>query len=336
MAQSDDKPRGINAREASRLRAILGSEPSSGYAFHDASRVERVRTGRPAERGQPGSQAPQEEAFQQALAGVNMHELQPEDGEAATANDQGQGIGTPSWPPMPQVPTDLVGVMEAEPAGNAASRPPRAPSARPVPQASSTPPVGVAGGAIWQALPSVVGAPEPDAPAEAPPEAAEDAAPAEAIATRNPSLRNSRPAAYRGSMAELELEAPVYGDPRVRKYEAMVERGAWEQLQSELGRERELSPVLELLHIIARRETLKSEERNNAALLSQEAIGVFARLLGLPERSPTALLIGKRLLRKNPGWSRTRTPSTGLSAGMLLAGIAVGAGIGWLVTRLIL
>jgi hypothetical protein len=344
VPQSDDKSRGINAREASRLRAILGSEPSSGYAFHDEGRVEKVRPGpgRPAERApsQVAGQGPGGGGFQQTLVGVTVQEVlaarqsaQPADATQEAANDQGRLGSSASWPPLPHVPTELVGAVEPEVPTSlvqVAESAARAVSVAPV--ASSTPPVGVVGGAIWQAMPSVVDAavalePSPARPDSMPPQLALEPA---------PSTRNSRPNAWRGSLGELEADASAYGDPRLLKYEPLVQRTAWEQLHGELSREPELSPVLDLLRIIARRETLPNDERQAAAVLSQDAITTLARLLQVPEASPTALLLGKRLLRKNPGSVRERSPSTGLSASMLLAGIAVGAGIGWLVTRLIL
>jgi hypothetical protein len=345
VPQSDDKSRGINAREASKLRPILGSEPSSGYAFHDASRVEKVRPGpgRPAEHAasQVAGQGPGAGGFQQTLVGMTVQELlaarqsaRPADTTQEAANDQGRLGSSASWPPLPQVPTELVGAVEPEVATSplrAAESAPRTISAAPL--ASSTPPVGVVGGAIWQAMPSVVDTADVVEPV---PARADSAAPAPVLEPAAPSPRNSRPNAWRGSLGELEADASAYGDPRLQKYEPLVQRTAWEQLHGELSREPELSPALELLRIIARRETLPNDERQAAATLSQEAIATLARLLRIPEASPTALLLGKRLLRKNPGSVRERTPGTGLSASMLLAGIAVGAGIGWLVTRLIL
>jgi hypothetical protein len=328
VSQSDEKPRGINPREASQLRALLGSEPSSGYAFHDAGRVERVRPGR----------APGAGSVKQTLLGVTAPEPLQSGRPAGTgsdaANDQGSS-GSASWPPLPHVPNELLGAVEHElpesdlEISDAALR---TPSARPA--GSNPTPLPVVGGAIWQALPSVVdtaGAvePEPAGVVSAPLELALEPA-------HGAPGRNSNPNPWRGSMAELDTSPSAYGDPRVLKYEPLVQRTAWEQLHNELSREPELSPVLELLRIIARRETLPSEERQNAVQLSQEAIATLARLLEVPEASPTALLLGKRLLRKNPGWARVPSPGTGLSAGMLLAGIAAGAGIGWLVTRLIL
>jgi hypothetical protein len=345
VPQSDDKSRGINAREASKLRAILGSEPSSGYAFHDAGRVEKVRPGpgRPPERApsQVAGQGPGAGGFQQTLVGITVQEVlaarqsaRPADATQEAANDQGRLGSSASWPPLPQVPTELVGAVEPEVPTSGlqvAESAPRAASAASV--ASSTPSVGMVGGAIWQAMPSVV---DTAAALEPSPARADSTPPQLALEPAAPSPRDSRPNAWRGSLGELEAAASAYGDPRLQKYEPLVQRTAWEQLHGELSREPELSPALELLRIIARRETLPNDERQAAAVLSQDAIATLARLLQIPEASPTALLLGKRLLRKNPGSMRERSPGTGLSASMLLAGIAVGAGIGWLVTRLIL
>jgi hypothetical protein len=344
VPQSDDKPRGASVREASRLRATLGSEPSSGYAFHDHVRVERVRPGQREAAPQPAAQqvashAPREGAFartlvggmtiQEALAGQAVT-IEP---TPASANDQQEGARI-SWPPMPQVPNELEGSLseprsappeesvDADAASgvrlNVASTPAEAK------RASSGPPAVPAGGAIWQAMPSLVETPvavslitpHEDAPVRNTPE---------------PRARN-----YRPSAAELEAEhSHHYGDQRVLKYEKMVERNAWEQLAEALGQERDPSPALLLLRIVAEREMLKGDQTQEAAHLAQQGISAMAKILNLPEASPTALVLGKRLLRRNPGWAPKQDAGTGLSIGLLLGGVAVGGAIGWLITALL-
>lgn len=352
MTQSDDKPRGTSIREASRLRATLGSEPSSGYAFHDQVRVDRVERTRPA-RGegaapQAASHAPRERAFartlvggvtlQEALAG---RELSP---EAQAANDQQLGAPVP-WASLPQVPQELHGSVADEQGMQLPSQRPAAPSQRPEEAAfaatptgqtkkvSSKPPAVPQGAAIWEALPSVAEIRE-QAPSAPPP------APVAVVAAADPA-RNSKPAVgYRASVAELNADfRSAYADDRLLKFEGLVERNAWEQLSEELAREPNPSPALRLLRIVAQRETAKDDQKADqkqaAARLTQEAIAAVAELLRVPEASPTALVLGKRLLRKNPGSSKQQ-PNAGLSIGVLLGGIATGAGVGWLVTTLLL
>jgi hypothetical protein len=158
----------------------------------------------------------------------------------------------------------------------------------------------------------------------------------ERISARAPKGLSGRQAAYRPSAAELEAEhSHAYGDLRVLKYEKMVERNAWDQLAEALRGEPDPSPALLLLRIIADRETLKGEQKQEAALLAHEGISAMARILNLPEASPTALVLGKRLLRRNP-WTPKRHASTGLSVGLLLGGLAVGGTVGWLITTFLL
>jgi hypothetical protein len=148
---------------------------------------------------------------------------------------------------------------------------------------------------------------------------------------------NGRPGGYRPSAAELEAEhSHSYGDQRVLKYEKLVERNAWEQLAEALAQEPDPSPALLLLRIVAEREMLKGDQKHEAARLAQQGISAMASILNLPEASPTALVLGKRLLRRNPGWTPRREASTGLSLGLALGGVAIGAGIGWLITALLL
>jgi hypothetical protein len=332
-------------REASRLRATLGSEPSSGYAFHDHVRVERVRPGQREPAPQPASQqvashAPRERAFARTLVGgVTIQEalagkavtVEP---EPAAANDQQEEGARVSWPPMPAVPNELEGslseprsaapdeAVDADAASgvrlHAASPPPEAP------RASSGPPAVPAGGAIWQAMPSLVETPV----------AVSLMTPHEEAPARN--TPDPRPRNYRPSAAELEAEhSHDYGDQRVLKYEKMVERNAWEQLAEALGHERDPSPALLLLRIVAEREMLKGDQKQEAARLAEQGISAMAKILNLPEASPTALVLGKRLLRRNPGWVPKHDASTGLSIGLLLVGVAAGGAIGWLLTALL-
>lgn len=372
MSKTDDKARGLQVREASRLRATLGSEPSSGYAFHDHVRVERVRPGQRDTAAQTASHAPRERAFAKTLAGsMNIQDVlaaqqlaaqelaaQALVAEASTLppdNDQSEtNPARISWPPMPQVPRELEGSVvdtlpsapelapEAElttgvhPLAAAATAPVESGSPSD-PYAStprSGPPAAVAGGAIWQAMPSLVEAPE-----AATPMARESPDPAlTAIRSGAPLLAgpSNKAAAHRPSAAELEAEhAHAYGDLRVLKYEKLVERNAWEQLADQLSAERDLSPAMQLLRIVAQREMLKGDQKAEAARLAQEGIQAIASVLNLPEGSPTALVLGKRLLRRNPGWGPKKQASTGLSVGLLLGGVTVGAAIGWLITALL-
>ncbi|HEX6245611.1 MAG TPA: hypothetical protein VFZ61_32025 [Polyangiales bacterium] len=347
MTQSDDKPRGPNFREASRLRATLGSEPSSGYAFHDQARVDRVERPR-------APRSAREHGLAQALAGgVVANDLIASNLLKVDLPGHEPGRTGPGWPSLPQVPHDLQGSAEELLESPFGSRPPSQPApGRSTPpsakKSSSNPP---AGGAIWQAMPSVIELPESGEdleadeetmparptsvrPRSAPPLSAPPVSPASLVSTDPP--RNSRPVGFRPSAAELEADShyrAAYRDPRLLKYEGLVERNAWEQLHDEISRERAPSPELRLLAIVAKRESLKGDKKQEAARLTQEAISAVAELLHVPPASPTALVIGKRLLRKNPLWSSPKQqPTTGMSLGVLIGGLAAGAGVGWLVT----
>jgi hypothetical protein len=358
VTQSDDKPRGAQIREAARLRPTLGNEPGSGYAFHDQTRIDRVE--RPRARSlsgapQTASHAPRERSFARTLVGnVTLEDALADDAQrpgARSENDQGPSLG---WASMPQVPPELTGSVEdAQSSVQAVSLSELGSAGARGKKVSSHPP---AGGAIWQALPSVTELPESPA-RESVPEIldAEEIFDADMISTvelrgaasaRAPAVpsrasttppRNSQPAGYRPSAAELRADyRGAYRDTRLLKYEALVERNAWEQLSEEIAREQNLSPELRLLAVVAQRETLSANEKQDGARLTQEAIAVVAELLNVPPASPMALVIGKRLLRKNPaGWANRKQPSAGMSVGVLLGGIAAGAGVGWLVTTLL-
>lgn len=358
MAQSDEKSRGVSAREASRLRATLGSEPSGGYAYHDKGRVERVervdrvRPARTEQARQVAGHGAGERSFprtlmggmtaQEALAAHKKPSVHP-----TPANEQTRPSARGSWPPMPHVPSELVGAMdyEDEPSGvnlretqpgtaRRRSATPEVPA--PTPAVTSAP--AVSGGAIWQAMPSVAELPESPPRLTPDPVVITTLASSEAAPQRNtPDPGRPRVAApFRPSLAELEAEhADSYGDARVLGYEALVERNDWEQLLEKLNAERELSPALQLLKLVARRETLRDEEQRESAQLTQQSIALVAQILHLPEASPTALVLGKRVLRKNQPLTRTEPAGRGVSLAIVFGGLSVGAGIGWLITKLL-
>jgi hypothetical protein len=354
VTQSDDKTRGPNFREASRLRATLGSEPSSGYAFHDQARVDRVERTRTPRGPRGNGPASHDHGFPQALAGGVVANDLINASNLLQVDLPGHELGRagPGWPSLPQVPLDLQGGAEDMLEPPFGSRPPSQPAPSSAPPSakkvsSSNPP---AGGAIWQAMPSVIELPEsgedleadeetvPARPSSVRPLSARPVSappsPASLVSTDPP--RHSRPVGFRPSAAELEADSnyrAAYRDARLLKYEGLVERNAWEQLHDEISRERAPSPELRLLAIVAQRESLKGDRKQEAARLTQEAISAVAELLHVPPASPTALVIGKRLLRKNPVWSSPKQqPTARMSLGVLIGGLAAGAGVGWLVT----
>lgn len=361
VAQSDDKSRNGSFREASRLRATLGSEPSSGYAFHDKAIVDRIRPGRgDSSVPQAASHAPRERAFARTLVGgVTLQEALGEQADslgaalAQASHSQRGSLSAKSWPP---VPPELVDAAD-EPSAVKKTRPSERAPAR---KSASVAPVPM-GGAIWQAMPSVADMAEPE-------EAQLDSAERSAIRHSVPPVRETSarahsvspdpnklatpsqrsvpplaitrpgrpsPALHRPSVAELEAEqSHTYGDPRVMKLEKLVERNSWEEIAEQLGSETALSPALRLLQAVAKRETAtREDDKKGSAELMRDAISAVAMLLQVPEASPTALVLAKRLLRKNRAWSRAEPAGTGLSAAVLGVGLAVGAGIGWVVTR---
>ncbi|MFT3923547.1 MAG: hypothetical protein QM778_13535 [Myxococcales bacterium] len=116
--------------------------------------------------------------------------------------------------------------------------------------------------------------------------------------------------------------------------ERLVALGAWDRLIEQIPPDGTRAPLLVLLRSIAAREGTARGARADAKLTS-DAIAALAEVLGVPASSPIALMLGKRLLRRNP-WSGTTQPSQKLSFTLMVFGVAAGAGIGWLVTRLML
>jgi hypothetical protein len=333
VADEDERGRAGTAREHARLRATLGEEPGSGYAFHDEVVVERLRgsiasasvsTRRMASSPRPSvtsrkalvsatseerSYAPDERAEpapEDSLVRDTRRSLAHDDGDAAHTRATAPGPGSSSKPP---------------PLPSAAAR---TPSIAPAAPTGLTPPSG----AIWHALPPVLSG-EPAAPhADAPPAAAALFAPSQEIPTVP--LRSRPPPDFLGPRANRSADA------RLLRIEPLVARSAWDQVLVELTHERELTPLLTLIRLIARREIEPSSDAQTRHAAAHEATSAVATLLGVTDDSPLALVVAKRLLRKNPRDLRSQHASTGVSVGMIVAGIVIGVGLGFVLTRVLL
>lgn len=139
------------------------------------------------------------------------------------------------------------------------------------------------------------------------------------------------PAAVEATIERDEGRAPrsAEGDPRLAEIEALVDRSAWKDIADKLdpaAKAGDLPPALALLHALALRETAGDEAGPRA---TEVAIRSMAALLGVTPESPAALVLAKRLLRKNPASWRTRpAPSARLSVALVVLAIVVGVAAG--------
>jgi hypothetical protein len=119
-------------------------------------------------------------------------------------------------------------------------------------------------------------------------------------------------------------------DPRLIEIEPLLARGDWEGLVKHLGPPEaagRLPPTLGLLYAVARREAAGENSSGDA---NEMAIRCMAALFGVPPDSETALVLAKRLLRKNPAAWRTRSaPPTKISLLIMTLALLLGAGAGW-------
>ena len=133
-------------------------------------------------------------------------------------------------------------------------------------------------------------------------------------------------------------------DPRLEELETMIGRGDWGAIAAKLGpfeNAGTLPPQLGLIYAIAENEVqlLPRGGRVEANNTTDLALRCVASMCNVPEQSGFALVIAKRLLRKNP--TTFRGPVTVLPAPkstsplLLLAMLVVGAAVGWLVGRVL-
>ena len=121
-------------------------------------------------------------------------------------------------------------------------------------------------------------------------------------------------------------------DPRVAAVDQMLTSGDWPALCELLGppqHAQDLPPMLGLVYATARREVADEASDTDSNLL---ALRCMAELLGVSTDSVTALQLSKRLLRvvTKVMWREAPAPPTKTSTIIILATLAIGALVGYL------
>ena len=123
-------------------------------------------------------------------------------------------------------------------------------------------------------------------------------------------------------------------DPRLEAIEPLLASSRWEEICARLGppdQAGKLPPTLGLIYALARRE-MAGEAGSTQA--NELAIRCMAGLFGVPAESSTALVLGKRLLRRNPAaWRSTPAPPAKISTLIILVAIVLGCAVGWYFSR---
>lgn len=139
-----------------------------------------------------------------------------------------------------------------------------------------------------------------------------------------PPAERSAPDPERGARSVTSL------DPRLEAVEPLVARGDWANVSKQLGpmdKAGFLPPNLGLLFALAHHESASEED---AGAGNEIAIRCMAGLLGVASESPVALVLAKRLLRKNPQtWREKPAPPARVSFLIVLAVLVLGAAVGW-------
>jgi hypothetical protein len=137
-----------------------------------------------------------------------------------------------------------------------------------------------------------------------------------------------------GTQDRRAKRAPSAGktdaDPRLAEVEPLFAQGNWQRVCELLGppeRADELPAPLALLYATARKE----HDPEQAAEANPLAIRSMATLLGVPADSQTAVIVAKRILRRNPAaWAVRAAPPAPTRVVLILATVVLGAVIGWL------
>jgi hypothetical protein len=177
-------------------------------------------------------------------------------------------------------------------------------------------------------VPSPATAATATAAGAAPDRAADEPAPP--VSSRDPSRPRAAPSP--GSHAFTNV------DPRLETIEPAISAGDWAAIVKLLGTDDaagRLPPNLGLLYALARKEAEHDDATaKHGSELTQLAIRCMAGLFGVPEQSPIALVLAKRLLRKNPvSWQQRPAPPAKVSVLFILLAIAIGSAVGWAISQ---
>ncbi len=120
-------------------------------------------------------------------------------------------------------------------------------------------------------------------------------------------------------------------DPRIEGVEEALVRGDWSRVAKDLGKVEDagsLPPNLGLVCALAH-----AESSTDAVGANELAIRCMAAIFGVAPESRLALLLAKRLLRKNPvAWRQRAAPPARVSLLIVLVTLVVGGAVGWLLT----
>lgn len=151
------------------------------------------------------------------------------------------------------------------------------------------------------------------------------------------SKRGDIPAHIRAKVEPARPGSPhvvTINDPRIPEIEAALATSDWAHVIKTLGpadAAGNLPPNLGVIYAVAMKEMERSAA--SSAELTELAIRCSAGLFGVDPASPIALVLAKRLLRKNPvGWQQKPAPPPTVSVLIIAVGLLVGATIGWLVS----
>jgi hypothetical protein len=125
----------------------------------------------------------------------------------------------------------------------------------------------------------------------------------------------------------------IGADPRLRDVEPLIRATDWAAIEQKLAPTEDspkLSPGLSLIYALARREVRGDSVAEST---TEQTIRAVADLFGVEPSSPIALVIGKRLIRRNPGLRATPAPPPRVSITLSVLAIVIGGLIGWLVAN---
>jgi hypothetical protein len=192
------------------------------------------------------------------------------------------------------------------------------------------PPVAAPAPVFVAPVPAPVPAPAPVATVVAPaPSIPMAAPPPAAVASPAPPFASPRLVTPALATAVSRASSPAHPIPDdvTQTIEALVSQGRWQQVVDLLTqRADKLTPAQALLFAVAIRELAPAPPEDDLRKADSLALHSLAALMGVANDSPVALMLARRMVRRN--WRSAPAPRTRTSLFIILAAVVIGSVVG--------